>query len=47
VLVDHASPNQSKQALGLTPAQMADRIVQHFGSPLRPPVAGIAQALSV
>jgi 1-deoxy-D-xylulose-5-phosphate synthase len=29
-LVDHASPEQSKQALGLTPPQMADRILERF-----------------
>ncbi len=29
-LVDHASPDQSKKALGLTPPQMADRILQRF-----------------
>jgi 1-deoxy-D-xylulose-5-phosphate synthase len=29
-LVDHASPDQSKQALGLTPSQMAERILQRF-----------------
>jgi 1-deoxy-D-xylulose-5-phosphate synthase len=32
VLVDHASPDQSKQALGLTPAQMLDRILDRFGA---------------
>ena len=31
VLVDHASPDQSKESLGLTPAQMADRIYERFG----------------
>lgn len=34
-LVDHASPEQSKEALGLTPPQMADRILERFGVPLR------------
>ena len=34
VLVDHASPDQSKQTLGLTPPQMAERILQRFGTPL-------------
>jgi 1-deoxy-D-xylulose-5-phosphate synthase len=29
-LVDHASPLQSQQALGLTPAQMAERIRERF-----------------
>jgi 1-deoxy-D-xylulose-5-phosphate synthase len=32
VLVDHASPQQSKESLGLTPAQMAERIFRKFGS---------------
>ena len=31
LLVDHASPEQSKQSLGLTPAQMAERILERFG----------------
>ena len=35
LLVDHASPEQSKQALGLTPAQMAVRIQERFGSAIR------------
>ncbi len=30
-LVDHASPNQSKEALGLTPSQMAEKIIERFG----------------
>ncbi|MDI9406025.1 MAG: 1-deoxy-D-xylulose-5-phosphate synthase [Chitinophagaceae bacterium] len=30
VLVDHASPDQSKQALGLTPPQMMSRILERF-----------------
>ena len=30
-LVDHASPDQSKEALGLTPEMMAGRIVARFG----------------
>jgi 1-deoxy-D-xylulose-5-phosphate synthase len=38
VLVDHASPQQSKEALGLTPRQMADRILERFGSPLGDPL---------
>jgi 1-deoxy-D-xylulose-5-phosphate synthase len=29
-LVDHASPEQSKQSLGLTPSQMAERILSRF-----------------
>ncbi|MEX1317106.1 MAG: 1-deoxy-D-xylulose-5-phosphate synthase [Synechococcaceae cyanobacterium] len=35
VLVDHASPAQSREALGLTPVQMAGRISSHFGQALR------------
>ena len=31
-LVDHASPDESKQALGLTPPQMAERISERFAS---------------
>ncbi|MEB3306312.1 MAG: 1-deoxy-D-xylulose-5-phosphate synthase [Cyanobacteriota bacterium] len=34
VLVDHATPEQSKEALGLTPPQMTERILGHFGSRL-------------
>ena len=30
VLVDHASPDQSKEKLGLMPDQMADKIVEKF-----------------
>jgi len=33
-LVDHASPKQSKEALGLTPSQMAERILERFGASL-------------
>jgi 1-deoxy-D-xylulose-5-phosphate synthase len=33
-LVDHASPKQSKEALGLTPAQMSERILERFGASL-------------
>ena len=33
VLVDHASPDQSKESLGLTPSQMAERILERFPSP--------------
>jgi len=32
VLVDHASPQQSKEALGLTPPQMAETILKRFGA---------------
>jgi 1-deoxy-D-xylulose-5-phosphate synthase len=31
-LVDHATPEQSKEALGLTPPQMSQRILDHFGN---------------
>jgi len=34
VLVDHASPDQSKQTLGLTPPQMAERILERFSASL-------------
>jgi 1-deoxy-D-xylulose-5-phosphate synthase len=34
VLVDHASPDQSKTSLGLTPPQMAERILKRFGAAL-------------
>jgi 1-deoxy-D-xylulose-5-phosphate synthase len=34
VLVDHATPEQSKEALGLTPPQMTQRILGHFGNRL-------------
>ena len=34
VLVDHASPDQSKQTLGLTPPQMAERILERFAASL-------------
>ena len=30
VLVDHASPDQSKEKLGLKPDQMANRIIKKF-----------------
>ena len=30
VLVDHASPDQSKEKLGLKPDQMAERIIKKF-----------------
>jgi 1-deoxy-D-xylulose-5-phosphate synthase len=44
VLVDHASPDQSKETLGLTPAQMADRIHERFGPVFR---ATVPTALAV
>ncbi|MFO7629762.1 MAG: 1-deoxy-D-xylulose-5-phosphate synthase [Prochlorococcaceae cyanobacterium] len=45
-LVDHASPEQSKEALGLTPAQMADRILARFGtSQGNPPRSTVAMAV--
>jgi 1-deoxy-D-xylulose-5-phosphate synthase len=42
VLVDHATPEQSKAALGLTPPQMADRILQKFGKTSPSPALSIA-----
>ena len=39
-LVDHATPDQSKQALGLTPPQMADSILKRFAS-LRRQAVGV------
>ncbi|HEY9837740.1 MAG TPA: transketolase C-terminal domain-containing protein, partial [Vampirovibrionales bacterium] len=33
-LVDHATPEQSFADLGLTPSQMADRVLQTFKSPV-------------
>jgi 1-deoxy-D-xylulose-5-phosphate synthase len=36
VLVDHATPEQSKESLGLTPPQMAHRILSHFADQLVP-----------
>ncbi|NDC14866.1 MAG: 1-deoxy-D-xylulose-5-phosphate synthase [Synechococcaceae bacterium WB9_2_170] len=49
VLVDHASPDQSKQTLGLTPPQMAERILQRFGTPLAsaPAAQTASQAVAV
>ena len=44
VLVDHASPDQSKERLGLTPGQMADRIHERFGPIFR---ATVPTALAV
>ncbi|MEB3176452.1 MAG: transketolase C-terminal domain-containing protein, partial [Synechococcus sp.] len=32
VLVDHATPDQSKETLGLTPRQMVERIMQRFAA---------------
>lgn len=36
LLVDHAKPDQSKADLGLTPAQMSDRILKTFNRQLTP-----------
>jgi 1-deoxy-D-xylulose-5-phosphate synthase len=44
VLVDHASPDQSKERLGLTPSQMAERILERFGPVFR---ATVPTALAV
>ena len=42
--MDHASPDQSKEKLGLTPSQMADRILERFGPVFR---ATVPTALAV
>ncbi|MBD2423071.1 1-deoxy-D-xylulose-5-phosphate synthase [Cyanobium sp. FACHB-13342] len=47
VLVDHASPDQSKQSLGLTPPQMADRILERFAAVLPSQRTGAAQPVAV
>ncbi len=47
VLVDHASPNQSKQSLGLTPSQMAQTILQRFGPAPTSSGAAMPQAVAV
>ena len=47
VLVDHASPDQSKQSLGLTPPQMADRILERFAAVLPSKRTGAAQPVAV
>jgi 1-deoxy-D-xylulose-5-phosphate synthase len=45
-LVDHASPDQSKQSLELTPPQMAHRIAERFGSPLTATLTGASQPVA-
>ena len=47
VLVDHASPEQSKQSLGLTPPQMAERIITRFGVPLQSSLPAAAAPVAV
>lgn len=47
VLVDHASPEQSKQSLGLTPPQMAERIITRFGFPLQSSLPAAAAPVAV
>jgi len=47
VLVDHASPEQSKQSLGLTPPQMAERIIARFGSALQSNLVAPAAPVAV
>ena len=47
VLVDHASPEQSKQSLGLTPPQMAERIISRFGVPLQSSLPAAAAPVAV
>lgn len=39
VLVDHATPEQSKESLGLTPAQIAHRILDHYGNRFEPVIS--------
>jgi 1-deoxy-D-xylulose-5-phosphate synthase len=39
VLVDHATPEQSKESLGLTPAQIAQRILDHYGNRFEPVIS--------
>ena len=46
-LVDHASPEQSKQSLGLTPHQMAERIITRFGAPLQSSLPAPAAPVAV
>jgi len=47
VLVDHASPEQSKHSLGLTPPQMAERIITRFGVPLQSSLPAAAAPVAV
>jgi len=47
VLVDHASPEQSKQSLGLTSPQMAERIITRFGVPLQSSLPAAAAPVAV
>ena len=47
VLVDHASPEQSKHSLGLTPPQMAERIISRFGVPLQSSLPAAAAPVAV
>jgi len=47
VLVDHASPEQSKQGLGLTPPQMAERIIARFGAALQSNLVAPAAPVAV
>jgi len=47
VLVDHASPEQSKHSLGLTPPQMAERIITRFGIPLQSSLPAAAAPVAV
>ncbi|MBM5828695.1 MAG: 1-deoxy-D-xylulose-5-phosphate synthase, partial [Cyanobacteria bacterium M_surface_7_m2_040] len=47
LLVDHATPDQSKQSLGLTPAQMAQTIQERFPKSAPPLAAAAVQPLAV
>ena len=44
VLVDHASPEQSKEKLGLTPAQMATTILKRFAAAFSPDARQVVAA---
>jgi 1-deoxy-D-xylulose-5-phosphate synthase len=44
VLVDHASPEQSKEKLGLTPAQMAATILKRFAAAFSPDARQVVAA---
>jgi 1-deoxy-D-xylulose-5-phosphate synthase len=44
VLVDHASPEQSKEQLGLTPPQMAATILTRFAAAFHPDTRQVVAA---
>ena len=45
-MVDHATPQQSKESLGLTPVQMAERIMRRFELSTKP-YAGAASVQTI